>query len=120
MNINLLAVVTSPSIYHGCCTQKTFWEKNYTIGEFKAVDMKNCVRCNDSKHIEINVSDKYVILDISLKFVSLYKMIITSSESKNILGRSGKRLITSLGLNTKVRPKKCKNIGILLQLKVRY
>ena len=35
-------------------------------------------------------------------------MKITSSESKEILERSGKRLITSLDLKAKVRPNKCK------------
>ena len=35
-------------------------------------------------------------------------MIITSSEQKYYLGRSGKGLITSLGINTNVRPKKYK------------
>ena len=46
MNMNLLSVVTPPSIYHGCSTQKTFWEEKYkgeekfTLGEFSAVNMK--------------------------------------------------------------------------------
>ena len=54
MNINLLAVVTPPSIYHGCSTQKTLWEENFTVeenftpGEFSAVNMKNCGRLNVS------------------------------------------------------------------------
>ena len=47
-------------------------------------------------------------MDISLKFVSLYKIIITSSKLKDNLVRSGKGLITSLGLKIKARPKKCK------------
>ena len=47
-------------------------------------------------------SDKYVTLDISLKFDSLRKMKITSSESKGKLERSGKGLITSLGFKAKV------------------
>ena len=41
-NMNLLAVVTPPSVYHGCSTRKTFWEENFT-GEEKllsAVNMK--------------------------------------------------------------------------------
>ena len=48
------------------------------------VNMKNCGRRNVSKHREIKGSDKYVTLEISLKFDSLYKMKITSSESKKI------------------------------------
>ena len=39
---------------------------------------------------------------------SMDKMIITSSESKDILGRSVNRLITSLSLKDKTRPKKYK------------
>ena len=42
-----------------------------------AVNMKNCGRQNARKHREIKGSDKYVTLDISLKFDSLDKMIIT-------------------------------------------
>ena len=48
VNMKLLAVVTTPSIYHGCPTQKTFWEENFTgeenftLGEFTAVN-KNIV-----------------------------------------------------------------------------
>ena len=39
-NINLLAVVTPPSIYNGCSTWKKFWEETFigeekfTLGEF--------------------------------------------------------------------------------------
>ena len=40
MNMNILAVVTPPSIYHGCSTRKTFWEEKFTVGEFSAVNMK--------------------------------------------------------------------------------
>ena len=43
------------------------------------MDMKNCGRRNVSKHREIKYIDKYITLDISLKFRSLDKMIITSS-----------------------------------------
>ena len=83
MNMKLLAVVTPPSIYHGCSTRKTLWEKNF-IGEvelFLALNMKNCVHCNVRKHREIKGSSKYVTLDISLNFDSLDKMKITSSDS---------------------------------------
>ena len=43
-----------------------------------------------------------------LKFDSLDKIKITSSQSKDNLVRSGKGLITSLGLKSKVRPHKYK------------
>ena len=83
MNMKLLAVVTPPSIYHGCSNWKTFWDEKFTPGEFTAVNMKNCGRRNFRKHIYIKGSDKYVTLDIPLKFGSLDKMRITSSESKD-------------------------------------
>ena len=79
MNKNLLAVVTPPYIYHDCSTRKTFWEEKFTLGEFSAVNMKNCGRRNVRKQREIKGSDKYVTLDISLKFGSLEKMRITYS-----------------------------------------
>ena len=64
-----------------------FWEKKFR-GEktlFSAVNMENCGRCNVRKHKEIKVSDKYVMLYISLKFENLDKMKITYSESKGKL-----------------------------------
>ena len=70
--------------------------------------MKNGGRCNVRKHREIKGSGKYVTLDISLKFDSLEKIKITSSESKEKLERSGKGLITSLGFKAKVRLQKYK------------
>ena len=67
MNMKLLAVVTPLSIYHGCSTQKTFWEETFTGEEklFSTVNMKNCGLCNVRKHNEIKGSDKYITLDIS-------------------------------------------------------
>ena len=106
--MKLLAVVTPPSIYHGCSTRKTFWEEKFTGKEnlFLDVNMKNCGRRNVRKHKEIKVSDKYVTLDISSKFDSMDKMKITSSESKRKLEISGKGLLTSLGFKTKARSAK--------------
>ena len=91
MNMKLIAVITPTSIYHGCSTRKTLWEEKFTGEEklFSAVNMKNCGRHNIREHIDIKGSDKYVTLDISLEFDSLVKMKITSSESKEKLGRSG-------------------------------
>ena len=68
--------------------------------------MKNCGRLNVIKHREIRGTDKNVTVDISLKFDSLYKIKITSSESKEKLERSGKGLITYLCFKSKLRPHK--------------
>ena len=110
MNMDLLAVVITLSVYHGWSTRKTFWEGKLTGKEnlFLAVNMKICGRRNVRKHKEIKGSDKYVTLDISSKFDSLDKMKITSSESKGKLERSVKGLITSLDFKAKVRPQKYK------------
>ena len=110
INMNLLAVVTPPSIYHGCSIRKTFWGGNFRGEEklFSAVNMKNCGHPNVSKQRDIMGSENYVTLDISLKFDSLDKIRITSSESKVNLGRSGKGLITSLVIKAKIMPKKYK------------
>ena len=72
------------------------------------MNMKKFVCRNVRKHIEIKGSEKYVTLDILLKFDSLDKMRITSLESKGSLGRSEKGLIISIGLKAKVRLKKYK------------
>ena len=108
MNMKLLSVVTPPSIYHGCSTRKTFWEQKFTVDEFSDVNMKICGCLNVRKHREIKDSDKYITLDILSKFDSLEKMRITSSDPKDNSGRSGKGLITSLGIKSKARPKKYK------------
>ena len=42
--MNLLGVVTPPSIYHGCFTWKTLWEEKFTLGELIPVNMKSFVR----------------------------------------------------------------------------
>ena len=112
MNMKLLEVVTPLSIYHGCSTRNMFWEENFTaeekftLGEFSAVNMKKCGCRYVREHRYIKGSDKYVTLYISLKFDSLGKTRIKSSESKEKLGRSGKGLITSLVTKAKTRPKK--------------
>ena len=76
MNMKLLAVVTSPSIYNGCSTQKTFWEEKFKLDEFSSVNMKYCGHRNVRKHRDIKGSNKYVTLEISLKFDSMDKMRI--------------------------------------------
>ena len=85
MNMKILAVVTPPSIYQGCSSQKMFEEEIFTLGTFSAINMKNCGRCNVRKHREIKGSDKYVTVDINFKFDSLDKMKITSSYSTDNL-----------------------------------
>ena len=88
--MKFLVVVTPPSIYHGCSTRKTFWEKKITGKQdlFEPVNMKNCGRFKVRKHKEIKGSDKcvtlniYEILNISEKFDDLNNMETTSSESK--------------------------------------
>ena len=71
INMKLQAVVTPPSIYHGCSTRKTLWEEKFTgeekftLGEFSDVNMKNYGHLNVRKYIDIKGSDKYVILGIS-------------------------------------------------------
>ena len=79
--MKLLAVVTSPSIYHVCSTQKNFWEEIFTGKEnlFLAVNMKICGRHKVRKHKEIKGSGKYVTLDISSKFDIMEKMKTISS-----------------------------------------
>ena len=64
--MKLLAFVTPPSIYHGCYTQKAFWEGKFTGKEnlFLAVNMKSCGPRNVRKHKDIRGSDKYVTLEI--------------------------------------------------------
>ena len=105
MNMKLLKVIKPQYIYHGCSTQKTF----SIVGEFSAVNMKNCGRHNVSKHREIKGSGKYVTLDILLKFGSMDNMRITSSDPNDFFGILGKGLITSMGIRAKVSLDKYKN-----------
>ena len=64
MNKKFLAFVIPPSIYYGCSTQKTFWEEKFTgeenfiLGEFSAVNSKNCGCQNVRKNREIKDSYK--------------------------------------------------------------
>ena len=70
--------------------------------------MKNCGCCNVRKKLEIKSSDKYIPLDISLKFAIMDNTKITSSDPKYDLVRSRKVLITSMGFKAKLRPHKYK------------
>ena len=70
--------------------------------------MKICGGCSFSKHRDIKDNDKYITLDILLKFGSLDKIRITSSEWKYNLVISVKGLITSLCIKAKASPKKYK------------
>ena len=118
MKMKLLAVVIPPYIYCGYSTWKTFWEGNFTLGKFSPVNMKICGCRNVRKHREIKNSEKYIIMDTSLQFVSLDKMEITSSEPKEYLGLSGKGLIVSLGLKTIAGSNKNKRQGMTLLMSV--
>ena len=87
-----------------------FWEEKFTGKKylFQSVNMNNCACHKVRKHKEIKGSDKIITLNVSEKFDSLNKMETTSSESKVKLGISGKGLVTSLDLKTKVRLKRKK------------
>ena len=80
------------------------------------MNIKNCGRRNIRKDREIKDSENYITLYILFKFVSLDKIIITSSEPKDYLGIPGKGLMTSLGLNKNIRPNKIKRQGMPLIL----
>ena len=67
--------------------------------------MKNCDLQNVREHRDIKGSDKYVTLEISLKFDSLDKMRIIYSDSEDTFIQSGKGLINSLGIKAIVGPK---------------
>ena len=108
MKIKLLKFITPPSIYNGYFTRKTFWEEKFTVGEFTPVNMKNGGCRNARKRRDIKDSDTYITLAISLKFGSLEKMIITSSDPKDCLILLIKGLSTSLGIKANIRPKKYK------------
>ena len=62
MNMKILSVVTPTPIYTNLSNRKTFWEENFTLGEFTPVNMKHCGRRNVRKHRGIKGSDKYIIL----------------------------------------------------------
>ena len=70
--------------------------------------MKSCGSRKVRKHKEIRGSDKCFTLIISGKFHSMNKMETTSSESKEKLEKSGKRLVNALDFNTKVGSPKYK------------
>ena len=53
---------------------------DFTLGEFTSVNMKTFGRRNVIKQREIKFSDKYITLDILLKFDSLEKIKITYLE----------------------------------------
>ena len=72
------------------------------------MNMKTFGRYNVRKHREIKNDEKYITLDISLKFVGLDNIKITYSEPKDYLGISGKGFITSLDIKTNVRSNKNK------------
>ena len=82
--MNFLVVVTPPSIYNGCSTQKTLWEEKFTGKQdlFQSANIKHCGCCKVRKHKDIKGSDKIVTLNVSEKFESMNKMETKSSKSK--------------------------------------
>ena len=101
MNINLLAVVTTLYICHGCSTRETLWGGKFTVGNFSVMNMKNFGRRNVRRQREIKGSDKFITLEILLNFGIMENIRITSIEPKDNLEISGKGLITSLDLKYK-------------------
>ena len=114
MNTDILEAVIPLSIFHTWFTLNTFWEGKFTLSDFTHVNMKICDRRNVREHIEIQNGEKYITLDILLKFGSMYRMKITSLDPKHYLGRSVKGLINSLGINTIVRSKKSQVMSLLM------
>ena len=58
-------IATSPSIYHGCFTRKTFWEEKFTGKKqdlYEPVNMRNCGKHKIRKHREIKDCDERVTL----------------------------------------------------------
>ena len=97
--MKFLVVVAQPSIYHGCSTRKTFWERMFTGKKqylFVSMNMEKCGQSNVSKHREFKDSDERVTLNmneifkISEEFDNLDKMETTSSYSKVKMEGSGK------------------------------
>ena len=75
MNMEILAVVTQLSIYHGFSTRKTLWEVNYT-----QVNMENCGCRNVRKHREI-LGDK--LSDTSTRDIYTHCRVTLAIESGN-------------------------------------
>ena len=67
--------------------------------------MKNCGCRNVRKHREIKNGEKYITLEISLKFGSMDKIKVKSSEPKYYLVISRKGLIAYLGLKNHCKVK---------------
>ena len=68
--MKFLAIVSPPSIYHGCSTRKTFWEEKFTGKKqdlFESVNIRNCGQRNVRKHKEIKEISQfsYTIVTIS-------------------------------------------------------
>ena len=90
------AAVTPPSTPNGCSTRKNFWEEKST-----PVNMTSFGRQNVRKHKEIKNIEQFIVLRVSLNLDCMYTMEVTYSESRDYVGRSGKRVTTSLTLNLK-------------------
>ena len=72
--MKLLAVVKPPpDIYHGCSTQKTLWEE-----EFSLVNMTSCGRRNVRKQRDTKNGEQYIILEIYFNFYCMDKREVNS------------------------------------------
>ena len=78
--MRLLEVLTPTYIYHGCSTQKKFWEENFTL-----VNMESFGRRNVRKNRQIKNYEQYITLELSLKLYCLEKSGATSSESRDYM-----------------------------------
>ena len=59
MNMNLPAVVTPPSIYHGLSARKTFWEKNQKQHHMKILSFLYFVHTQDNLFDAVEFQQRY-------------------------------------------------------------
>ena len=82
--------------------------------------MKSCGKRNVRKNREIKNGDKYTTLVISLELDCLDKRELTSSESRDYMGISGKDMTTSLTLRTKSPNNKQKSSTAITDITKQY
>ena len=74
--------------------------------KFISVNITSCGRSNVRKHRYTKNSEQYIILDVPYKLYCMENREVTSSKSRDHMGRPGKGLTTSLALRNKVSNKK--------------
>ena len=101
--MKLLEVVTPPSVYHACFTRKTFLREHFT-GEEKSHLVSSQLRTRKIVVVALllNTDISRIVTNTSPRWESNIQR-----RNKN-LGRSEMELISSLGINAKVRPDKYK------------